>query len=90
MNKKDVLIGMFIGLVVAAIGICLFIFFATEYTIRFGIETLLHNGTFNKIVALGEVLNLPVFYLLLNKNQYPKAQGILLQAILVTVLTLLI
>ena len=90
MNKLDLLYGALIGMLGAFVGVFLFILLATDHTFVYGITTLLNSGSINKIIALGEILNVPIFYWLLNKNQYIKAKGILLQAILLTIVSLFI
>lgn len=89
-SKVDVVIGMLIGVALGFLGMFLFITFATDYSFFFGLESLIRNGSLNKIVALGEILNIPVFYLLLNKEEYFKARGVLLQALIITIVTLFI
>lgn len=89
-RKIGVLYGMVIGMVLGAIGVVLFLTIATDYSLEYGITTLIENGSLNKIIALGELLNVPLFFLLLNKHKYYMARGILLQALLFTIVSLFI
>ena len=90
MNKIDLLIGFLIGVVTTVIGSFLFISFATEYEFIDGFTVLAREGYLNKLVALGAILNLPIFYYFIKKEQDLKAKGMLLQALILTIITLFI
>ena len=88
MNKKNVFIGMLVGLIANSIGL----FFAA---------TLLGNGDdflqvlkaassegfLGKLVSLGAILNLVAFFIFIKKKQDYRARGVLLLTLFVAVLT---
>lgn len=88
MNKKDFFIGFILGLITACIGSFLFIILATDYGFIEGIRILIKEGAFNKLVALGEILNLPLFFYLIKKDKLLMSRGIIFQALLATIFTL--
>lgn len=88
MSKKDFFIGIFLGLITACIGSFLFIILATDYGFIEGIRILIKEGAFNKLVALGEILNLPLFFYLIKKDKLLMSRGIIFQALLATIFTL--
>jgi hypothetical protein len=89
MNKKDIFIGMFVGIIANGIGL----FFAA---------TLLGNGDdfiqvvkaassegfLGKLISLGAILNLVAFFLFIKKKQDYRARGVLILTVIVAVLTI--
>ncbi len=90
MSKKDFFIGFILGLILTGIGVFLFITLATSYSFLDGVTILNREGYLNKLVALGEVLNIPLFYYLITKEKYFTARGIIFQALITTIITLFI
>ncbi|RZJ98715.1 MAG: hypothetical protein EOO46_24535 [Flavobacterium sp.] len=88
MKKIDLLYGAFIGFVSSFIGIYLFMVFFTEYHLMEGISILKSRGQLGKLIALGSVLNLVVFFGLLQINKELMAQGVVLATLILTVITL--
>ena len=81
MKKTDLLIGLFIGIIASVIGSYIFIE---------GIKILRFQGKLGKIISLGSILNIIVFFLLLKFNKELMARGVILGTILLTIITLLI
>ncbi|RXR21306.1 hypothetical protein EQG63_05030 [Flavobacterium amnicola] len=90
MRKIDLFIGMFIGFISAIIGIYLFLEFKTEYGFAEGIQGIKQQGFLGKLIAMGAVLNLGVFFLLLKFNKDLMAKGVILATILLTFITLFV
>lgn len=89
MINKNVIMGFAIGLVTTLIGI-------TCYTIFIGLQLgLSTEAILNKITStsvlgkrasIGVLLNIPIFYLFLNKKKEAHAKGILIAIILVAII----
>ena len=90
MKKTDLLIGVAIGIIASIIGSYVFIELLTEYNFIEGVKILRFQGKLGKIISLGSVLNLIVFFLLLKFNKELIARGVILGTILLAIITLLI
>lgn len=88
MKKIDLLYGLLIGFVAAFIGVYLFIAVFTEYEFLSGFSILRSEGKAGKLIALGTVLNLLVFFYLLKINKELMARGVVLATILLAVVTI--
>lgn len=91
MIKKEVFIGFIVGLIANAIGfiIAIFIFgngedFATAY------RQSLAQGFFSKLVSMGALLNLVVFFLFIKQRRDYRARGVIMATIVVTIATFLL
>ena len=90
MKKTDLLIGVFIGIIASIIGSYVFIELLTEYNFIEGVKILRFQGKLGKIISLGSVLNIIVFFLLLKFNKELIARVVILGTILLAIITLLI
>jgi hypothetical protein len=90
MNKKDLFIGFIIGIFTALFGSYLFVTFFTRFDISTGIQTIKQQGYMGKVITIGTVLDLAVFWLLLKRNEEMKARGIILAVIVLAISTLFI
>lgn len=92
MNKKDVLLGFIIGLLTTIVGITLFTIFTG---LQVGLSTdhildkITSTAVLGKRASIGILLNLPVFYLFLNKRKEDIAKGILAAIIVVALIFML-
>ena len=51
---------------------------------------MLKEGVIGKLISLGAILNLIVFYFFLNKKQDLRAKGVLFTTIILAILTLIL
>nr|WP_314865353.1 hypothetical protein [uncultured Flavobacterium sp.] len=89
-NKTDILLGFVIGLITSLLGCFLFIRLFTDYTFVTGIELLQTDGKLGKIITLGTVLDLIVFWSLLKSHKEFMARGVILAVIVLTIVTLFV
>ncbi|MDR7208288.1 hypothetical protein [Flavobacterium piscis] len=87
MNKKDIFTGFIIGILTSLLGSYLFITFFTKFDISSGILTIKESGYLGKVITLGTILNLGVFF---KKNYEFMARGIILAVIILAISTLFI
>ena len=88
MIKKEVIIGMLVGLIANAIGL----FFAATIlgngddfiTV---IKAAVSEGFLGKLISLGAILNLVAFFVFIKKKQDYRARGVLLITVFVAVFT---
>ena len=89
-NKIEVLLGFIIGIITSVFGCFLFIELFTKFTFFAGIELMQAEDKLGKIITLGTVLDLGVFWTLLKLNKEFMARGVILAVILFTLITVLI
>jgi len=91
MNRKiDLLYGALIAFVTTFLGSWLFVVLFTDWDFTDGIKLMYRDGKLGKIIALGAILSLAAFFLLLRYKRDLMARGVILGLLIMTVLTLLI
>ena len=90
MKKIDLFYGLLIGLTTSLIGIYLYIYIFTPYSFLGGLQLLKYEGKLGKIITLGTILNIGMFFGLLKYKKETMAKGIILAIILLTIVTLFI
>ena len=91
--KKDILIGIIIGLLANTIGVLIFsVYIGTtqDRTLTNVLQTALAEGRLGKIIAIGAVLNLVAFFGLLRQGQDARARGVLLMTIAMAFVTMIL
>ncbi|WP_100614198.1 hypothetical protein [Confluentibacter citreus] len=88
MIKKNIFIGVLVGLIANAIGL---IIVSTLLGQGDDFLTVIKNaakeGFLGKLISLGAILNLVAFFIFIRKKQDYKARGVLLITILVAIFT---
>jgi len=90
MKKTDLLIGFIIGLVSAIAGTIIFLLAFTKFHSWSDLQIIKSEGILGKVLTLGAILNLLVFFILLQKKQELMARGIVLATIFLALLTVLV
>lgn len=90
MRKIDLFYGFLIGVLASFVGVFLFIELFTEYEFQTAISTIKAEGKLGKLITLGAILNILVFFLLLKLNKELMARGVVLATILLTFVTLIV
>ncbi|TDO78187.1 hypothetical protein EV143_103438 [Flavobacterium chryseum] len=90
MDKKDLIIGFFIGIFTSMLGSYLFITLFTPFDVSTGLQTIRQYGYLGKVITLGTVLDLVVFTILLKMNKEFMARGVILAVIILAISTLFI
>jgi hypothetical protein len=88
MKKIDLFYGLLIGLITSFIGSYLFIIAFTPYSFIGGLQILKFEGELGKIITLGTILNIGIFFWLLKNKKEAVAKGIILAIIVLTIVTL--
>ena len=88
MKKIDFVYGFLIGIASAFLGVYLFMTLFTEYGLQEGFSILKAQGQLGKLIALGTILNLFAFFLLLKFNKELMARGVVLATLLLTIVTI--
>ncbi|WP_308992924.1 hypothetical protein QLS71_010475 [Mariniflexile litorale] len=88
MIKKDIFIGMLVGLIANSVGLLLtatILGQGDDFTTV--IKAATNEGFLGKLISLGAVLNLIVFFIFIKKRQDYRARGVLLITIFIAVFT---
>lgn len=88
MIRKDVIIGFFIGLLANFVGICIYIFFFSKEGFEGTLKSAMSFNFIGKLVSLGAILNLVVFFVLIKMNQDHKARGVMLATLLAAIIVI--
>lgn len=86
--KKDIFIGIFVGLIANAIGLFLaanLLGKGDDFTLV--IKAAAEEGFLGKLISLGAILNLIAFFIFIRKKQDYKARGVLLITVFIAVFT---
>ncbi|WP_395043608.1 hypothetical protein [Flavobacterium sp.] len=90
MRKIDLLIGFFIGIVTTVVGTIAFLLLFTKFNKIADITIIRQEGILGKVITLGAILNILVFYFLLKKNKELMARGVVLATIILAILTVIL
>ena len=85
MIKKEIGIGLLVGIVANGTGMLLYILLFSDFSIK---ETLIgayKNDVLGTLIALGAILNLCAFFLFLKNNKPYRARGVLLATLIAAV-----
>jgi hypothetical protein len=88
--KKDIFIGMLVGLIANAIGLILaatLLGGGDDFTVV--IKSAAKEGFLGKLISLGAVLNLISFFIFLKRREDYRARGVLLVTVFIAVFTFL-
>ena len=88
MIKKDIFIGMFVGLIANAI----VLFITANLLVKVDdfvtvIKAAANEGFLGKLISLGAILNLAAFFIFIKKKQDYRARGVLLITVFIAVFT---
>ncbi len=90
MKKIDLFYGIIIGIITSVIGSYIFIVAFTHYSFLGGLQILKFEGKLGKIITLGAILNLVLFFGLLKYDKELMARGVILAMIILTIITLFV
>ena len=88
MVKKEIIIGLFVGLIANSIGL-----FLAATILGNGddfmtvIKAAAAEGFLGKLISLGAILNLAAFFIFIKKKQDYRARGVLLITVFVAIFT---
>ena len=90
-NKKEVLLGVIYGIISSLVGLILAILILSENnSIIESLKNSYYENFLGKLISLGAILNVIVFFVFIKKNQDQRAKGILLLTIFLAILTLIL
>ena len=87
-DEKDLIVGILLGIFGAVLGCFIFLQFFTDFGVIEGVTEMKKRGVLNKVITLGAILNLIIFFILLQKNKDIMAKGVVLAMFIITIITL--
>jgi hypothetical protein len=90
MKYRDLILGGLMAVLASVIGIFIFIAFFAGLNFIEGFLFYKAHGLLGKIITLGAIVNLVLFFILLKFNKDLMARGVVLGMILLTVITLIV
>ncbi len=88
MIRKDVIIGFIIGILANIIGIAIYILLFSKEGFEGTLKSAVNFNFIGKLVSLGAILNLIVFFILIKMNQDNKARGVLMATLLAAIIVI--
>lgn len=88
MNKKELLLGFALGLLTTGLGLFLAALLFSFLSPNFHWQSLWNRDLLGKYIALGSLLNLLPFFILLSRKKEAMGYGIILAVALLTLSTL--
>jgi hypothetical protein len=88
MKKTDLILGLIIGIAAALLGSSLLVAFFTKYNLFSDFEIIRAEEILGKVITLGAILNIIIFFILLKKNKELMARGVVLATIILAIATL--
>jgi len=91
MIKKEIFIGFMVGLIANTIGFIIAIFiFGNVKDLYTSLQHSIDQDFFGKLVSIGAILNLVVFFLFLRRKRDYRARGVILATIFIAIATFLV
>lgn len=91
MIKKEIFIGFLVGVIANTIGfIIAILLFGNGEDLTTVFRQSLAQGFFSKLVSMGAILNLVVFFVFLKLKRDYRARGVILATITVTLVTFIL
>ena len=92
MNKKEILLGIFSGFLANIVGIIFSVIILFQEIKISNILRILSNSMsdnfITKLISLGAVMNLMVFFVFLRNDYEEKARGVLVATFIIAILTI--
>ena len=89
MNKREIIIGVFSGLVANLLGIILIAFILfKDFDIIKVINRSIYENNLTKLISLGAFMNLLVFFIFLKFDYLERAKGVIISTLCVAILTI--
>ena len=94
MNKKEVFFGLFSGFLANLLGVIIIIIVLFQKTNSSNIFKIINDSfldnSITKLISLGAILNLIVFFIFLKYDYDERARGVLLATFIIAILTIYI
>ncbi|MBT8304844.1 MAG: hypothetical protein KJP09_10270 [Bacteroidia bacterium] len=90
MIKREVIIGLIVGILANLLGVFLYLTFFSDEGFMESLRIAKANDFLGKIISIGAILNLVAFFIFIRNKQDYRARGVLLATVLIALGTFLI
>lgn len=90
MQKISLFKGFILGILLALVGSYLFVTLVTKYDFWEGWQMMKSQGNTGKLITLGAVPNLILFFILLKLQKEMMARGVVLATIMIAILSIIL
>ena len=80
-DKKAMLYGALLGIIVPPIAFVIWVFLLTSYNLDEAVDLVIVGNLYSEVLSLSAIANMIIFYIFLNKNKIFVARGVLLMTI---------
>ncbi|MCF6347393.1 MAG: hypothetical protein L3J20_03735 [Flavobacteriaceae bacterium] len=87
--KKEIFIGVLVGLLATAVGFYFYVEYALEGTFEEALAIINEKKLYGKVLSIAAIANLLTFFVFIKKKQDYRARGVLLATFLVAFLILI-
>ena len=87
---RDHLIGFIVGILANVIGVLSYIVIFSKHTIYDTLLDAFYKGYLGKLILLGALLNLAVFFFFINRYENERARGVLIASCVLAFIILLL
>nr|WP_315126008.1 hypothetical protein [uncultured Capnocytophaga sp.] len=89
-DRRDQLIGFVVGILANALGILAYILIFSKVSVRLTLLDAFYRDYLGKLIALGAVLDLAVFFFFLNRYENERARGVLIASMVLAFVILVL
>lgn len=89
MVRKDVVLGFLMGVIANLVGIAIYILLFSKEGFVETIRSAFVLNFIGKLVSLGAILNLIIFFIFIKNNQDHKARGVLLATLMAAIIVII-
>ncbi|RPD96688.1 hypothetical protein EGM88_10030 [Aureibaculum marinum] len=86
--KKEIIIGILVGLAATAGGFYLYVEYALEGTFEESLAVLKQNSLYGQVLSIAAIPNLIAFFIFIKKRQDYRARGVLIATLVVALMIL--
>lgn len=86
--KKEIFIGVLVGLAATAIGFYLYVEYALKGTFEESFAVLKANSLYGQVLSIAAIPNLIAFFIFIKKRQDYRARGVLIATLFVALMIL--
>lgn len=87
--KKDIFLGILLGFVANAFGVLLCVLIFSDKGVFEALQSSIDQGILGKLITLGALLNLVVFFIAIKKRKLFLARGVLIATIFAAIGTMI-
>ena len=89
-KRKDQIIGFIAGIVVNVIGVIAYVLIFSKFSIATALQDAYYKRYLGKLILLGALLDLAIFFFFINRYENERARGVLIASCVLAFIILLL